>query len=195
MAWRSIRPLSLLKRFERLRPWHGSNVTRLHQFRFNTALAPLSEDGAHTQSLLFSNANSGSADYKITLSDCPFEILIRPSNELAPSSLKPFTSPSTKVALEHLPTEILRLIESVYPPAVKAPIEEIWEEPIYPLPEYKGQDYPSHPARSAAWNPDSKEAEDELLIMEKYFLDLWRWMRELDGHYVFNVSFSTIYGV
>jgi hypothetical protein len=190
MAWRSIHPLSLLKRFERLRPWHGSNVTQVHQCRFNTTLAPPSEDGAHTQSLLSSDANSGSADFKITLSDYPFQILIRPSNELAPSFLEPFTSPSTKVELEHLTNEILRLIESVYPPAVKIPIQKTWEEPVYTFPEYKGQDFPSYPATPAMWNSDSMEVDDELLIMEKYFLDLWKWMKELDGHYVFNVSSS-----
>jgi hypothetical protein len=190
MAWRNIRPLSFLKRFEHERSWHGSNVTQAHQCRFNNTFAPPSEDGTHSQSLLSSNANSGSAYFKITLSNYPFEIFVRPSNELAPSSLKPFTSPSTKVALEHLPNEILCLIESVYPPAVKAPIEEIWEEYLHPLPEYKGQDYPSHPARAAVWNPDSIEIEDEFIIMEKYFLDLWKWMRELDGNYIFNVNFS-----
>jgi hypothetical protein len=67
------------------------------------------------------------------LSDCPFEIFIHPSNKLHSSSLKPFTSPSTKVTLEQLPNEIICLIESVYPPAIKpikTPIQETWKEPI-----------------------------------------------------------------
>jgi hypothetical protein len=200
MAWRG-KPLppSLLNPFERLRSWHSSNVTQVHQCRFKAAFTPPSEDVAPpTQSLLFSDVKSGSAHFKIALSDCPFDIFIRPSNKLTSSSLEPFTSPSTKVALEHLPTEILRLIESVYPPAIKPienPIQETWEEPIVELPIYNGQDYPPYPATFAVWNPDSKEAEDELLKMEKYFLNLWSWMSELDGHYVFDVKFLTIYQV
>lgn len=192
MAWRSKRALSLLKCLECLR-WHGSNVTGVHQYRFKTALAPLFEDRApHASSLLSSNVNSGSAHFKIALNGCPFEIFIRPSNNLAPSSLEPFTS-STKVALEHLANEILPLVESVYPPAIKPikiPIQEAWEEPVIALPLYRGQDYPSHPATLAVWNPKSKEAEDELVKMENYFIDLWSWMSGLDGHYIFDVNFS-----
>ena len=198
MAWRGKRPLSLLKPFEHVRLWHSPNVIRVHQSRFKAALAPPSKDIApHTQTPLFSNVNSDSAHFKITLSDCPFEIFVRPSNKLPSSSLKPFNSSSTKVLLEHLPNEIHRLIESVYPPAirpVKPPIQETWEETVIPLPVYRGMDYPPYPATMAVWNPESKEAEDELVKMESYFLDLWSWMRELDGHYVFDVSISQFTG-
>ena len=191
MAWRCKPPLLLLKPFERLRSWHSSDVTRVHQCRFKAALtSPVEDVAPHTQSLLFRDVNSGSAHFKITLSNCPFEIFIRPSDKLPPSSLKPFTSTSTKVALEHVPNEILRLIESIYPPVIKPINQEKWEDRIIPLPLYKGQDYPPYPATFAVWNLNYKEAEDELVKLENYFLNLWSWMSELDGHYVFNVSFS-----
>jgi hypothetical protein len=141
---------------------------------------------------------------KNVLTDVPVEVTvtIQPTHETSFSShnlvADTFTDSSQQFnpfqpvtsTLNELPSQMLQTIEALLPFTHKLSfLESVNHYIISSIPKPQDYDIPPPGARYPFWDPDSQECDKELLLMERYFLDLWLWMATFDENYKFDVHF------
>ena len=178
---------------------HG-NVRLQAQPTSNTSL----ESTLPIESVAFTSDNEDSKSIKIVLTDVPVEVTvtIQPTLEASFSShnlvADIITDPSQQSnpfqpvtsTLHELPSQMLQTIEALLPFTHKLSfLESVNHYIISSIPKPQDYDIPPPGAKYPSWDPDSKECDKELLLMERYFRDLWLWMRTFDENYKFDVNF------